>query len=613
MAETNDKPRRQRSWSADEESGKPPALSRRLLAHAYEMVRPYRHLLIISIILSVTLAGVDLVGPQIIRSILDGPARHHDIPGVAKLSLVYILFILLSFIVEAVLTMIINWTGQSAMLNMRSRIFNHLQALDVSFFDHNPVGRLLTRVMNDVNALNEALTTGVPMIFRDLFYLAGIVIILFWTDWRLASWVFVCFPAILLIGWRFSRSVRKFYRMTRARIAALNSFLQENLSGMRIVQLFGQELRMYRKFTDLNGRYRDAYMGTVWAFSLIFPAIQLVTAFAISLIIWRGGIRLIDHTITFGVLFSFQIYVQRFFNPIRDLADKYNTVEASLAAAEKIFGLLETPAKIVDPPSPVELPAFQSAVEFKDVSFAYQDEEWVLRDLCFKVEHGQTVAIVGATGAGKTTIISLLQRFYDVQKGAICIDGIDIRQLSQQEVRRRFAVVLQDVFLFSGTVADNIRLGNPQLSDEEVRRAAETVHANVFIEQFEEGYQHKIQERGATLSVGQKQLLAFARAMACQPDILILDEATSNIDTQTEILIQDALNRLLDKRTAIIIAHRLSTIKRADKILVMHHGHLREEGTHEELLRKRGLYWKLCQIQYRDEFQASQISLPKPA
>ena len=363
--------------------------------------------------------------------------------------------------------------------------------------------------MNDVNALNEALTTGVPMIFRDVFYLLGIVIILFWTDWRLAMWVFICFPAILIAGWRFSRAVRKYYRMTRARIAALNSFLQENLSGMRIVQIFGQELRMFKKFDNLNARYRDAYMGTVWAFSLIFPAIQMVTAFAISLIIWRGGIRLIDDSITFGVLFSFQIYVQRFFNPIRDLADKYNTVEASLAAAEKIFGLLETPAKIFDVPTPLPLPSFQSALQFDNVSFAYQDEEWVLHNLTFSVERGQTVAIVGATGAGKTTIISLLQRFYDVQQGAILIDGKDIRTLSQQELRRRFAVVLQDVFLFSGTVGDNIRLGRPELNDDEVRKAAETVHANVYIDKFDEGYNHQIQERGATLSVGQKQLLGF--------------------------------------------------------------------------------------------------------
>lgn len=588
------------SWAGDEESLKA-ANPGQLLKKFGDFFRPFHRWIALSVALSLALAAVDLAGPQIIRMILDGPVREHDLTGIRNLTLLYLATIIGSFLFEALLTLVVNWTGQSAMLMMRSRIFRHLQSLDTRFFDHQPVGRLLTRVMNDVNALNEALTTGIPMIFRDLFFLAGIIIMLFYTDWRLALWVFVCFPAILIVGWRFSRVMRKYYRQTRARLAAMNAFLQENLSGMRIVQLFVQEHRMQKKFVDLNARYRDSQLGTVFAFSMIFPAIEIVTAVALAIILWRGGLRLQSQTIEYGVLFAFLLYVRKFFHPIRDLAEKFNTFEASMAAAERIFELLDMKPQLVDAPQTAPLPAFHSRIEFDHVWFAYEGEDWILRDVSFTVEHGETVAIVGSTGAGKTTIINLLQRFYDVQKGAIRIDGLDIREVSQQELRRRFAVVLQDVFLFSGTVADNIRLGRPDLSDGEVQKAAQTVHADSFIERFEDRYDHKILERGATLSVGQKQLLAFARAMACQPNILILDEATSNIDTHTELLIQDALHRLLQDRTAIVIAHRLSTIKRAQKILVMHHGKLREQGTHDELIRNGGIYARLCQLQYKEE------------
>ncbi len=588
-----------RGWASDEESaaGIHPG---QLLKQFASFFKPFHKWIALSVLLALTLSLIELATPQIIRMILDGPVRERDLGGVRHLTIIFASIVIATFFLEALLTLVVNYTGQSAMHMMRGRIFSHLQTLDVHFFDHNPVGRLLTRVMNDVNALNEALTSGIPMIFRDLFFLAGIVVMLFWTDWRLALWVFICFPLVLAVGWRFSRAMRKYYRMARARLAAMNSYLQENLSGMRIVQLFVQEQRMFKKFSDLNGRYRDAQLATVLTFSLIFPAIEVFTALALAIILWRGGLRLGEGTIQYGVLFAFLLYVRRFFNPIRDLAEKYNTFESSMAAAERIFDLLDKKPAIVDAAQPASVTPFHSSLEFDNVWFAYSNEEWVIRDLSFSVAKGQTVAIVGATGAGKSTIINLVQRFYDVRQGAIRIDGRDIRDIPQQELRRKFAIVLQDVFLFSGTVAENIRLGRPEMSDEEVRHAARTVHADTFIERFEDSYQHKILERGATLSVGQKQLLAFARALACQPEILVLDEATSNIDTQTELLIQDALDRLLENRTAIVIAHRLSTIKRADKILVMHHGKLREQGTHEELLRKGGIYWRLCQLQYND-------------
>jgi ATP-binding cassette subfamily B multidrug efflux pump len=570
---------------------------RRLLGQFARFLKPFRGLIVLAVVVSLVAAGLELLGPLIIKVILDGPVAKGLLDEIPGWILLYAGLIVATFALEALMIWIVNWTGQSVMLEMRQAIFSHLQRLDVRYYDKNPVGRLLTRVMNDVAALNELLAMGIPTIFRDLLILFGIIVILFYLDWKLALTVFVCFPLIIVACLRFSRVVRVYYRQTRARLAAMNTFLQENISGMRVVQLFGREPRSRDRFAELNGVYRDAQLGTVVAFSLLFPVIELASALALALILWHGGARMIDNTITFGVLTAFVLYARRFFLPIRELAEKFNVFESALAAAERIFALLDTEPEIVDPPQPVPGKPFDGRIEFDRVWFAYDDREWVLKDLSFTVERGQTVAIVGATGAGKTTVINLLQRFYDLDRGAIRLDGADLREMAQRDLRRKMAVVLQDVFLFHGSIAENIRLGRPNLSDEEVRRAALTVNADPFIQRLEGGYDYEVLERGATLSVGQKQLLAFARALACSPEILILDEATSNIDTETERLIQDALFRLLEGRTAIIIAHRLSTIKRADKILVFHHGRLREQGTHDELLALRGLYWRLSRLQ----------------
>ncbi|MCX7013036.1 MAG: ABC transporter ATP-binding protein [Candidatus Sumerlaeota bacterium] len=571
-----------------------------LLRKFMRFVRPFAHWIALAVAIAMAGAALDLVGPQIIKLIFDGPMVTGDLHQLFSLAGLFLATVAGGYFLDVGMTYLVNWTGQSGMLLMRDEIFAHLQTLDCRFFDKNPVGRLLTRVMNDVAALNDLLSVGIPTIFNNLLTLVGIILILFWTDWRLALVIFFCFPAILAFTFWFSRAVRVYYRQTRTRLAAMNSFLQENLSGMATVQMFGREKKNQALFVERNARYRDAQLGTVVLFALLFPAIEFVFALAVSLILWRGGGRLIHGTITFGTLTAFVMYARRFFFPIRDLAEQFNVFEAAFAAAERIFGLLETQPGIVDPPAPKSIGSFRERIEFDHVWFAYEGEDWVLKDVSFTVERGRTLAIVGATGAGKTTLISLLQRLYDVQRGAIRIDGVDIREMAQQDLRRRLAVVLQDVFLFHGSIGENIRLARPGLTAEEARRAAEVVHADPFIRRLPGGYDQEILERGATLSVGQKQLLAFARALACSPEILVLDEATSNIDTETEALIQDAMRRLLEGRTAIVIAHRLSTIQRADRILVFHHGRLRESGTHDELLRQDGIYRRLCQLQYRE-------------
>ncbi len=556
--------------------------------------------ILLAALLSLAGAALDLAGPLIVKAILDGPMPRGDMPAIARLIGLFFLVIAAGFVFEAAVMLVVNWTGQTAMMRLRERIFRRLQSLDTRFFDKNPVGRLLTRVMNDVAALNEALTMGIPTIFRDLLVLAGIVALLFRIDAPLARAVFLCFPLILAIGWLFSRAVRVYYRQTRARIAALNAFLQESLSGMRVVQLFGREPKHRRQFAELNARHRDSMMGTVFAFALFFPAIEMAGALSLALILWQGGERLAVGGISFGVLTAFVLYTRRFLTPIRDLAEKFNTFEAAMAAAERVFGLLDIQPEMESPAAPAPARPFASRIEFEHVWFAYEGEEWALRDVGFTVERGQTVAIVGATGAGKTTIISLLQRLYDPQKGRITIDGTDIRAMALKDLRGRLALVPQDVFLFRGSILENIRIAKPGLSEEEARRAAEIVHADSFIRALPNGYDQEILERGATLSTGQKQLLAFARALARAPEILILDEATSNIDTETERLIQDALRRLTEGRTAIVVAHRLSTIRQADKIIALQHGRVREQGTHEDLLRRRGYYWNLCRLQYRE-------------
>ena len=584
--------------AAPEEDARGRTYNWRMLGAFWPFARPYSRTILLACGISVASAVLDLIGPYLVQQILDGPLRTGDTALLHRLVILWLAVHVTDAALNVALRLLVTWTGQSSLLNLRVTLFAHIQRLHQGFFDRHRVGRLLTRIMNDVAALDDLFAEGIPMFFRDLVVLAGIVTAMFLTDWRLACAVCVCFPLILAATWLFSRAIRVFYRLTRVRLAAVNGYLQEHLAGMATVQLFGGERRATAEFGTRNASLRDAHLGTVFVFALLFPAIELAAALGLSLILWRGGLRMIDGTLTFGVLTAFTLYLKRFFLPIRDLAEKFNTIESALAASERVLALMETRPEINDPPQPAPLGQRLDRIEFSHVWFAYEDERWVLEDVSFTVERGRKVAIVGATGAGKTSIVNALLRFYDIGRGCVRINGVDIRNAAQRDLRRMTALVLQDVHLFQGTLADNIRFGRPGLSDADVQRAAEAVHADGFIMRRPDGYAHRILESGSTLSAGEKQLLAFARALACDPQLLILDEATSNIDTETEAVIQDGLGHLLEGRTAIVIAHRLSTIRQADTILVMHQGRIREQGTHAELIARDGIYRRLCELQY---------------
>jgi ATP-binding cassette subfamily B protein len=520
------------------------------------------------------------------------------ITGVTVASAIYLFALVGGFAVLYTQMVIMNLTGQYIMYDLRKEIFGHLQKLDIQFFDRNPVGRLMTRVTTDVDALNDLFTAGFVAIFGDIFVLVGIVGVLFWMNWRLALVLFSITPFIILVSIWFRRGARVTYRQVRARIAAINAFLQEHISGMSTVQLFNREEKEAEKFEGLNARHRDANIDSIYYYAVFYPVIELIETIGVALIVWYGGGKVIQGTLSVGALVAFFQYSQRFYQPISDLSEKYNILQAAMAASERVFKLLDTPVKIEDDGA-LEVEHLQS-IEFRNVWFAYNEAEWVLKDVSFRVERGERVALVGHTGAGKTTVTALLLRFYEAQRGEILINGVDIRRYRIQSLRRLFAIVQQDFFLFTGTIGENISLGDPGISPERVKTAATRVQADRFISRLPEGYAAAVRERGAGLSVGEKQLLSFARALAFNPPVLILDEATSSIDTETELLIQDAIRTLLEGRTSIVIAHRLSTIRSADTILVFHHGEIRERGTHEELMQIGGLYRRLYEIQYRE-------------
>jgi ATP-binding cassette subfamily B protein len=496
------------------------------------------------------------------------------------------------------------------MQDMRREIFGHLQRLHVGYFDKNPVGRLMTRVTTDVDAVNELFTSGVVTVFGDLFTLVGIMAVMLALDWRLALVTFAVIPLFFAVTNWFRKGARHSFRETRKWVARINAFLQENLSGMSVVQLFRREEKNREAFAAINRGHADANMSAIFYYAVFYPAIELLAALATALILLYGGGQVLAGGLTLGVLVAFIQYSERFWRPISDLSEKFNLLQAAMAASERIFGLLDTKPLVVSPEAPARPESVHGRVRFEDVWFSYsagatdggpgEEAPWVLKDIEFAVEPGRSVALVGATGAGKTSIISLLMRFYDVQRGRVTLDGADVREWELGRLRSSLALVLQDVHLFSGTIASNIRLGS-DIPLERVRAAAEAVHAHRFIETLPRGYDTEVKERGATLSVGQKQLLSFARALAHDPRVLILDEATSSVDTETEQLIQEALRVLLRGRTAIVIAHRLSTVQNVDQILVLHKGRIRERGTHQELLARRGIYWKLYQLQYKDQ------------
>ena len=571
-------------------------LLRRLLVY----LRPYWAPVLASFLLIVAMAGLDLVGPYLTKIAIDRYIRQGNASGLDTIALLYLGSLLLAFVVRFGQVFILQMTGQKVMMDLRREIYAHLQRLHVGFFDQNPVGRLMTRVTTDVDAVNELFTSGVVTVFGDLFTLFGIMGVMVAMNWKLALVTFSVIPLFFVVTNWFRAGSRATFREVRKWVARINAFLQENITGMPVVQLFRREERNREAFAAINRQHTDANLAQIFYYAVFYPAIELLAALATALIILYGGWRVIAGTLTLGALVAFIQYSERFWRPISDLSEKFNILQAAMASSERIFTLLDTEPKVVAPDKPVHLEKVRGRVGFENVTFGYQPGTPVLQDIDFTVEPGKSVALVGATGAGKTSIISLLTRFYDVDQGRVTLDGVDVRALDPAQLRSSLALVLQDVHLFSGTIASNIRLGSA-IPDERVKEAARAVHAHRFIEALPGGYATEVRERGATLSVGQKQLLSFARALAHDPRVLILDEATSSVDTETEGLIQDALRVLLQGRTAIVIAHRLSTIQHVDEILVLHKGRVRERGTHQELLAQRGLYWRLYQLQYKDQ------------
>ena len=652
---------------AQEEEVLGKAYDSRLMRRLLTYLRPYSWQVGIALTAIILKSFADVLGPYLVKVAVDrylAPAPGamsglwnwldpRPLKGIAQISGIYFGLLIFTFVLEFLQTYFMQWTGQKVMFDLRSQIFRHLQRMHVGFYDKNPVGRLVTRVTTDVDALNEMFTSGVVSIFEDFFVLAGIVAIMLCMNWKLALITFAVLPLIVVATKIFRDKVRDSYRRIRVAIARINSYLQEHVSGMVVLQLFNRERKAYQRFSEINRSHMDAYKDAILAYALYYPAVDFFSAIAIACVIWYGGqdvMRQIvsksvsiqfgpQHLISFhfvataaslGVLIAFTQYSMRFFRPIMDFSEKYNILQSAMAASERIFKLLDSRVEVVSP-AVAKKPQGPGRIEFDHVWFAYRDvaeskeqegsnghggagsskssnfelataqPDWVLRDVSFAIEPGETVAVVGHTGAGKTTLISLLMRFYDVQKGAIRMDGVDVKEMDLADLRGRFGVVLQDPFLFTGTIGGNIRLGTERIQDAHVQQAAEDVNLAEFIRELPKGFDEEVRERGSTLSTGQKQLISFARALAHEPKILILDEATSSVDTETEFRVRDALAHMVEGRTSLIIAHRLSTIQRADKIIVMHKGLVREMGTHQELLANRGIYYKLYQLQYKDQ------------
>jgi len=589
-----------------------PGLDRRLLWRLAGYLWPYRGWVALAFCTVMAEAFLGPLRPKLVQVAIDRHIVEGDWSGLQQI----ILLLVGVLVVEAGLSFVndylTQWIGQRAIYDIRTKVYRHIQRQSLRFFDRTPVGRLITRVTNDVESLSDMLSAGVVRILGDLFRIVFIASFMFMLEWRLALVTLAVMPLMMAaVAW-FRRKVREQYRETRRQIARLNAFLQEHIGGMKIVQLFNREAEELRRFREINDAHRQAQIKTVFYFALFWPAVQLVSDTALGLVLWVGGLRALEGTLTLGVLIAFIQYVRQFFEPIRNLSDQYNMLQSAMAGAERIFGLLDQDTALPEPARPVRVERLRGHIEFRNVWFTYdelptdgQEPNWVLRDVSFTVEPGQHLAIVGATGAGKTTIINLLLRFYDVQRGQILVDGHDVRDYALRDLRRHIGLVLQDVFLFSGTVLDNITLGDPSIPFEKVQEAARLIGADRFIERLPNGYFQDVRERGLTLSHGQRQLLSFVRALVYDPEVLVLDEATSSVDTETEQLIQRAMETLLRGRTAIIIAHRLSTIQHADQILVMHRGEIRERGTHQELLARDGLYRKLYELQFMEQARSA--------
>jgi ATP-binding cassette subfamily B protein len=596
----------------DEILGK--AYDARLMRRLLQYLRPYWRQVVVAFVAIIAGAAGQLAQPYLVKIAIDQHIAAGRLEGLDTLAAVFLAIVVGGFAAEYLQTWTLQMTGQRIMFDLRMTIYSHLQQLDVQYYDRNPVGRLMTRVTSDVDAINDLFTSGVVTIFGDVFSLVGIMTVMMFMNWRLALVSFTVLPLIVVITQWFRRNVRQSYRVVRGLIARINAFLQENITGMSTVQLFRREKLNFDRFDSIDRELRDANYDSIFFYAVFYPAIELVAAIAAALILWYGGASVLRNALSLGALVAFLQYSARFFRPISDMSEKFNVMQAAMASSERIFKLVDEPVKIRQPEHPKGL-TLRSLGEgghivFDHVWFAYNDQDYVLRDVSFDVKPGQRVGIVGATGSGKTTLINLLLRFYDVSKGRIMVDGVDIRELDLKDLRGLFSLVLQDVHLFSGTIAENIRLGHQDIDDERLQRAAAAVHADAFIERLAHGYQTPVAERGSTLSVGQKQLLSFARALAFDPRVLILDEATSSVDTETELLIRDALQVLMKGRTTIAVAHRLSTIQDMDRILVFHKGQLREAGTHQELLAHRGIYFKLFELQYKSANLGEPVSKP---
>ncbi len=578
----------------------------RLAGRLLRYLLPYRLAMGLSLALLAAIGLLELAGPYLMKVAIDQYITPGRWQGLGTIALLYVGVLVGEFALRYWQTYLLNRTGQQAMHDLRVELFSHLQRLGLRFFDRHPVGALMTRLTNDIEALNEALTSGVVAILGDVVTMVGISIVLVLLDWRLALVTFLVLPLLYAVSQRLQRELRDAYRAIRVRLSRLNAYVQESVSGMAVIQLFNRERQSFERFDDLNSDYLRASLRSVFFFSLLYPSVTVVGSLAVAAIIWYGGGQALQGTLTVGVLVAFIQYLQRFYEPIRDLAEKYNIMQQAMTSADRIFELLDEPEEVRNPASPVRLDEPRGEVEFDRVWFAYQGEDWVLRDVSFRVRPGESIAFVGATGAGKTSLINLLARFYDPQRGRILVDGVDVRDLDQAELRRHLGVVLQDPFLFAGTIEHNIRLQNPAVTPERVRLAAERVAAHRFIDRLPRGYQQEVRERGAGLSVGQKQLIAFARAVAHNPRILlVLDEATSSVDTETEALITAALQEVMRDRTTLVIAHRLATVQHVDRIIVVHKGRIVESGRHADLLARRGLYFRLWELQRHDSLVQS--------
>ncbi len=588
-----------------EDSEAPPpgydvALLRRLLRY----IRPYRWLIVIALVLLLGQSALALVGPRLTEHALDVAIPHRDLDLLGLLATMYLATMLLEFVVEYGGALLTTFIGQRVMYDLRMEIFGHLQRLSVTYFDRNPVGRLMTRVTSDVETLNELFSSGVVTIFGDAFTLIAIMGMMLAIDWRLALVTFAVIPLVWLTARVFRRRVRDAFRDIRVRLARLNSYLQERLSGMRVVQLFGREASSARRFAELNRDHLSAHLRSITIYAVFFPVVEVLTAVAMALLLWYGGLRTLEGTLTLGVLAAFIQYTRRFFQPLQDLSEKFNLLQSAMASSERVFSLLDEPVLVREPAVPTKLPhPVRGAVRFESVWFRYSaDGPWVLRDISFEALPGQTIALVGHTGAGKTTIVNLLLRFYDPDRGRITVDGVDIRELSTGDLRAIIGFVQQDLFLFTGDILHNLTLDAP-VTPKAAREAARRVGADRFIERLPSGYAHELGERGRSLSVGERQLLSFARALALDPRILVLDEATSSVDAEAEAQIQRAIGELMSGRTSLVVAHRLSTILHADEILVLHHGEIRERGSHRALLAAEGIYQRLYQLQLRGQEQ----------